>query len=82
MEHANAAAQWSAPVLTALDQDSTLIAIIEMSQTSWLVGAIVPGIERHPLKKLAPDTAPFDTESPIQVRGLKAHARRVPPSPP
>src|SRR5260370_8191201 len=26
-----------------------------MSQASWLVGAIVPGIERHPLKKLAPD---------------------------
>ena len=41
--------------LTALDPDSTLIAVIEMSQTSWLVGAIVPGIERHPLKKLAPD---------------------------
>ncbi len=41
--------------LTALDQDSTLIAVIEMSQASWLVGAIVPGVERHPLKKLAPD---------------------------
>jgi transposase len=41
--------------LTALDQDSTLIAVIEMSQASWLVGAIVPGIERQPLKKLAPD---------------------------
>jgi transposase len=41
--------------LTALDEDSTLIAIIEMRQASWLVGAIVPGIERHPLKKLAPD---------------------------
>jgi transposase len=41
--------------LTALDQDSTLIAVIEMSQASWLIGAIVPGIERHPLKKLAPD---------------------------
>ena len=41
--------------LTALDQDSTMIAVIEMSQASWLVGAIVPGIERHPLKKLAPD---------------------------
>jgi hypothetical protein len=56
--------RWSTPMpqpndlsrcLTALDQDSTLIAIIEMSQASWLVGAIVPGIERHPLKKLAPD---------------------------
>ena len=41
--------------LTALDQDSTLIAVIEMSQASWLVGAIVPGIGRHPLKKIAPD---------------------------
>jgi transposase len=41
--------------LAALDQDSTLIAVIEMSQMSWLVGAIVPGVERHPLKKLTPD---------------------------
>src|SRR6266478_4535347 len=41
--------------LVALDQDSTLIAIIEMSQASWLVGAIVPGVARHPLKKLAAD---------------------------
>jgi transposase len=38
--------------LTALDQDSTLIAVIEMSQASGLVGAIVPGIERHPLRSL------------------------------
>jgi transposase len=41
--------------LAALDQDSTLIAVIEMSQASWLVGAIVPGVERQPLKKLVPD---------------------------
>jgi len=39
----------------ALDQDSTLIAVIEMSQTSWLVAGIIPGITRQPLKKLAPD---------------------------
>ena len=38
--------------LVALDQDSTIIAVVEMSQSSWLVAAIVPGIERHPLKKL------------------------------
>ena len=43
--------------LTALDQDSTLIAVIEMSQSSWLVAGIVPGIERHPMKKLEPDEA-------------------------
>ena len=41
--------------LTAFDQDSTLIAVIEMSQSSWLVAGIVPGIERQPLKKLEPD---------------------------
>ena len=39
----------------ALEQDATLIAVIEMSQSSWLVAGIVPGIERQPLKKLAPD---------------------------
>ena len=40
---------------TPLDQESTLIAVIEMSQSSWLVAGIVPGLERHPLKKLDPD---------------------------
>ena len=41
--------------LTALDETSTLIAVIEMSQSSWLVAGIVPGVERHPLKKLTPN---------------------------
>ena len=41
--------------LVALDQDSTLIAVIEMSLESWLVAGIVPGIERQPRKKLAPN---------------------------
>jgi transposase len=36
-------------------QDSTLIAVIEMSQSSWLVAGIVPGMERRPLKKLVAD---------------------------
>jgi transposase len=40
---------------TALNQDSTLIAVIEMSQSSWLVAGMVPAIERQPLKKLEPD---------------------------
>lgn len=39
----------------ALDQDSTLIAVIEMSQSSWLLAAMVPGLARDPLKKLLPD---------------------------
>src|SRR3981189_808101 len=38
-----------------LEQDSTLIAVIEMSLSSWLVAGIVPGVERQPLKKLAVD---------------------------
>lgn len=41
--------------LVALDQNSTLVAVIELSQSNWLVGAIVPGIDRHPEKKLQPD---------------------------
>jgi transposase len=38
--------------LTAFDQDSTIIGVIEMSQSKWLVAALVPGVERQPLKKL------------------------------
>ncbi len=41
--------------LDPLDMDATLIAVIEMSQSSWLVGGIVPGVERQPLKKLEVD---------------------------
>jgi transposase len=41
--------------LTPLKPDGTLIAVIEMSLSSWLVAGIVPGIERQPLKKLEVD---------------------------
>src|SRR6516164_9367041 len=56
--------RWSAPMqklndlsrsLTALEPDGTLITVIEMSLSSWLVAGIVPGVERQPLKKLAVD---------------------------
>src|SRR5213595_1984495 len=40
--------------LVALDQDSTIIAVIEMSQSSWLVAGMLPGIERQPRKKFEP----------------------------
>ena len=40
--------------LVALDQNSTIIAVIEMSQSSWLVAGMLPGIERQPRKKLDP----------------------------
>src|ERR1700741_4596861 len=45
--------------LVALEQDITLIAVIEMSQSSWLLAGIVPGIERHPLKKLEANGGEF-----------------------
>jgi hypothetical protein len=37
--------------LIALDMDTTLIAVVELSLSSWLVAGIVPGVERQPLKK-------------------------------
>jgi hypothetical protein len=41
--------------LVVLEQDATLIAVIEVGQSNWLVAGIVPGVERSPLKKLAVD---------------------------
>ena len=38
--------------LAAFDQDSTLVAVVEISETDWLVAGIVPGVDRQPLKKL------------------------------
>lgn len=39
----------------AFDQDRTLIVVIEMSLSAWLVTGLLPGVERQPLKKLQPD---------------------------
>jgi transposase len=41
--------------LTAFDPISTLVVVVEMSEASWLVSGVVPGVERQPLKKLEPD---------------------------
>src|SRR3954451_5066410 len=38
--------------LVPFQQDGTLVAVIELSRSSWLRAGIVPGLERHPLKKL------------------------------
>lgn len=38
-----------------LEADAVLVAVIELSLTSWLVAGIVPGVERQPLKKLKPE---------------------------
>jgi transposase len=43
--------------LVSLEQDTTLVAVIELSQSSWLIAGTVPGIERQPLKKILPDEA-------------------------
>ena len=37
--------------LVAFEQDTTLIAAVELSQSSWLVGAMVPGLERQPAEE-------------------------------
>jgi transposase len=41
--------------LVPFRQQSTLVVVIDMGQSSWLVGSIVPGIDRHPLKRIEPD---------------------------
>jgi transposase len=40
-------AEWNA--------DETLTVVVEMSLSSWLIAGLLPGVERRPLKKLAPD---------------------------
>lgn len=37
------------------EQGETLIAVVEMSLSSWLVSGLIPGVDRKPLKKLEPD---------------------------
>jgi transposase len=41
--------------LTPFNPSQTLIAVIEMGKSAWLVAGIIPGVERQPLKKLAAD---------------------------
>ena len=41
--------------LVPFRQDNTVVVVIELSQESWLVAGTVPGVERQPLKKMAPN---------------------------
>jgi transposase len=41
--------------LVAFDQDSTIVAVVELSLNTWLVSGIVPGVMRRPLKKQPAD---------------------------
>ena len=70
-----------------LDMEATLIAVIEMSQWSWLVARIVPGVECQPLKKITIDEHTLlkllsrwrrssrDACSIISVRPINSHAQ-------
>ena len=35
--------------LVSFEQSSTLVVVLEMSQSSWLAAGVVPGVERRPL---------------------------------
>jgi transposase len=41
--------------LVAFEQNSTLVAVVELSLKSWLVAGLVPGLGRQPLKKQTAD---------------------------
>lgn len=41
--------------LVAMDQQITVTVVVELSQSSWPVAGLLPGIDRQPLKKLRPD---------------------------
>src|SRR5467141_3936533 len=41
--------------LAAFDQNTTLTVVVELSEASWLVAGLVPGVDRQPLKKQEPD---------------------------
>jgi transposase len=38
-------------------QGTTMVVVIELSLSSWLIAGVVPGLARQPLKKIDPDEA-------------------------
>ncbi len=46
--------------LVPFDQESAVVAVIELSNASWLVAGTLPGVARRPLKKLDPDPAAIE----------------------
>jgi transposase len=46
--------------LVAFGQESAVVAVIELSNASWLVAGTLPGVARRPLKKLDPDPAAIE----------------------
>jgi transposase len=41
--------------LAAFDQNTALTVVVELSEASWLVAGLVPGLDRQPLKKQEPN---------------------------
>ena len=48
--------------VTALDMDTTLIAVVEMSLPSWLVAGIVPGVKPPEMQGVFPDRESCDRQ--------------------
>ena len=42
---------------TPFVEDNTLVVVIELSLSSWLMTGLLPGVARQPLEKLEPDEA-------------------------
>src|SRR5215469_2921957 len=60
--------------LVALDQDSTIIAVVEMSQWSWLVAGMLPGILVASLAQRGDQSRPQDH---ADCTGLRSWSRRL-----
>jgi transposase len=61
---------------TALDHESTIVAAVELSARSWLVGAQVAGVPRQCRQKLAPSAEGLlDHLDQLRQRALKAGKR-------
>src|SRR5260370_25311315 len=76
--------RWSAPMqrndlsrsLVAFDQNSTLVAVVELSLNRWVVQGLVPGLSKQPLKALGPDaTALLALINRWQLEGTKGGGR-------
>ena len=77
--------------LTTLEQDNTVIAVIEMSQSKWLVAAVVPGVETPAAQEapgrrgstaeafisLAHRSEPDGARDQARCRRLRGRTRRV-----
>ncbi len=56
--------------LAAFEQDRTLVVVLEISLSTWLVAGLVPGVVRQPAKKLDGSKYPLEpaTLGPVMCR--------------